>query len=166
MTTYQLADLIIKIVALGATAAGAIFAAVTFDKNRRLEKAKWLTQLHDKFFGKDSQYTEMRKLLDYHDDKAPSQDYILLSNSIENNLNDNIDLQEKLLTYLNFFEYIATLWKTEQLKPEEIRLMFGYYLKSLRKHKWIMAFLENYSENDFKNIPALISKIEETENKK
>ncbi|CAN5787736.1 hypothetical protein BH11BAC7_BH11BAC7_01580 [soil metagenome] len=42
MTFYQIADFLVKFIALGATAIGAIIAAIVFRKNVRLEKHKWL----------------------------------------------------------------------------------------------------------------------------
>lgn len=161
---YQTIDLIIKAVAFIVTAIGIIFAALTFrsnsktlERNSLLEKAKWLNQLYEKFFEKPI-YSEIRELLDYN--SSPNEKYTRLKDVIERKSDSESKLQEQLVVYLNFFEYIATLWKTGQITERDVHMMFGYYIKNLEKHDWLMSFAK---ENEFKNLSLLISAVKTQE---
>jgi hypothetical protein len=66
------------------------------------------------------------------------------------------DLAEKLVNYLNFFEFVASLWKMDQLSKQEIILLFDYYIRLLKRHPEVLAFLEKHS---FENLQALIKEI-------
>jgi len=54
----------------------------------------------------------------------------------------NDSLEEKLVDYLNFFEFIASLWKLRQLPIEEIQMMFDYYIRRIGTHGFLMEYLQ------------------------
>jgi hypothetical protein len=136
----------------------AFIGLLTYWENKQLEKTKWLSQLHDKFFV-DNKYSDMRILLDY---KIPNQDYENLKTSFPDKTNFSFhQLQEKLVEYLNFFEFIATLKKRKQLKDDDINMMFGYYISHLDDHKWIVNSIK---DGGFDNLPKLIADIKAFKN--
>ena len=146
-------DLYIKAFSGLLVAFSALFAAATYFRNGRLDRAKWISELHEKFF-ESEKYAEIRKLLDY---KKPEERYQALADSFPNNEeSNNIDDEEKLVNYLNFFEFIAVLEKRGQLTIGEINDTFGYYILTLNQHKWLKDSLTSYQ---FKNLPNLINMI-------
>lgn len=56
----QIFDVFVKLV----TIAGIILAVYTYRKNAKLERAKWLNMLFEKFYEKEM-YKEIRLLIDY-----------------------------------------------------------------------------------------------------
>lgn len=151
----RLIDLYIKIFSGVIVSVSAFFAAFSYFRNGRLERAKWLSHLHEKFFA-ENKYGEIRMLLDY---KEPIKNYDALKVSFSDSSNfSNADLQEKLIGYLNFFEFIATLEKEKQLDFKHINMTFGYYLSSLKEesNSWVYS---NLSKNGFTNLPGLVERI-------
>ncbi len=49
---------------------------------------------------------------------------------------------EPLVDYLNFFEFVASLWKLRQLKIKEVEMMFEYYIRNLAEKPEIVRFIE------------------------
>jgi hypothetical protein len=139
-------DLIIKLLSL----IGIIFGVLTYYRNTRIEKAKWLNQLHEKFFEKDT-YKQIRIYIDYK-----TEQFKKLKEQINLDSNEDPILQETFVDYLNFFEFIATLEKLNQLEINEINLVFGYYIRQLGKFDFILKFIR---ENEFSNLTSLIEKI-------
>jgi hypothetical protein len=152
-------DLYIKTISGFLVGFSALFAASTYYRNGRLERAKWLNTLHENFFI-ENKFSEIRRLLDY---KEPADQYSSLKVSFpDRNDKNNIDLEEKLVDYLNFFEFIATLNNQGQLSLSEINSTFGYYISKLSAHKWLTESLEIH---EFKNLPLLIEEINRLKNK-
>ncbi len=127
---------------------GAI-AAGTYAKNVRVKRAEWLASLHDKYYVSRS-YKRIRRILDYR--AVP--DYDALKTAVAEGGNDK--LQEALVDYLNFFEFIASLWKMEQLSAKEISMLFEYYLLDLQQHAFVMSYIEG---NNFQNLAELIAHL-------
>jgi gamma-glutamylcyclotransferase (GGCT)/AIG2-like uncharacterized protein YtfP len=65
-------------------------------------------------------------------------------------------LVEELVDYLNFFEFVSSLWKANQLKPEEVKMLFNYYLQPLATLPFLKAFIHEY---DFDNLEALLEAL-------
>ncbi len=65
-------------------------------------------------------------------------------------------LCEGLVDYLNFFEYISSLWKTGQLTQTEIFMLFDYYLRLIRKHDFVWNFVR---EHGFENLAELVESL-------
>lgn len=121
----------------------------TYWKNSSLKRAEWLYQLYQKFYEEDH-YKEIRRILDYD----PADDLGRLRYGIENDC--ECQLVEALVDYLNFFEFIATLWQLKQLTLKELSMVFQYYVLELRKHDFVMEFMHN---EGFRSLPALIDAL-------
>ena len=65
-------------------------------------------------------------------------------------------LEEKLVDYLNFFEFIASLWKLRQLPIEEIQMMFDYYIRRIGSYGFIMEYLQ---EQGFEGVLQLVREV-------
>ena len=61
-------------------------------------------------------------------------------------------LVELFVDYLNFFEFIASLWKLGQLSETEIAMLFEYYLDNLGEHDFILSFI---TDEGFENLSGL-----------
>lgn len=68
-------------------------------------------------------------------------------------------LEEKLVDYLDFFEFIASLWHLRQLPIREIRMMFDYNVRRLGDYDFIMDYLE---KEGFEGLIELVKKVRET----
>ena len=60
------------------------------------------------------------------------------------------------MDYLNFFEFVASLWKLGQLRKGEVEMMFEYYLRDLAKKPEVMRFIE---KEGFERLQELIAEI-------
>ncbi|TAF46587.1 MAG: hypothetical protein EAZ51_01215 [Sphingobacteriales bacterium] len=127
------------------TIAGIVIAVFTYLKNTKLSQAKWLSELFEKFYEKET-YKEVRLLIDYK-----TAQYQNLINSIK--ADTEPELQEKLVDYLNFFEFISTLNVEKQLSLRQINLVFGYYINAISQSEEIMDFIK---KSGFQNLPDLI----------
>ena len=114
---------------------GGLFAGRTYLRDSTVKKAEWLERLHDKFFYTD-EYKSVRRILDY----GSVDNYASFQEAIDSDI-ANED-QEDLIDYLNFFHFIAALWKNGQLKDEEVKMLFDYYVCLLTKHDFIMTYMK------------------------
>src|SRR5689334_25449179 len=97
--------------AVGAAAAAA-FAAFVYRCNSALERAKWASSLYEKFYEAPT-LKEMRDRLDCLRDS--------------DSVNEIVIREEPAFTDdLNFFEFIAFLKSSQQLKDSEVEALFGY----------------------------------------
>lgn len=138
-------DTILKISGL----VGGIGALVTFWRNAKLKRAEWLYQLHAKFYESPA-YKRIRHMLDYQ----PDPEFANLRAAVTQGGND--ELAEAFVDYLNFFEFVASLWKMGQLNQSEIAMIFEYYLLNLKNHEFVMEFI---SGNGFENLETLIARV-------
>lgn len=132
MNFYFVRDLVLFFVTiLGPLAAiGAlVWAAYVFWKNSRLERAKWLSNLYEKFYEKDN-LKGIRDVLDSDDD---------ISLEITKLIRDE---SKEFTDYLNFFEFVAFLKKSKQLKTDEIDDLFGYYLDCLNRRENLRVYVK------------------------
>ncbi|MEL5848649.1 MAG: hypothetical protein U7M05_04695, partial [Candidatus Igneacidithiobacillus chanchocoensis] len=121
--------------------------------SRRVAKAKWLSKLYNDFYRK-RRYHDVRKLLDYIDD----ENYDDLKNKLV--LHTDIDLEEKVVDYLNFFHFIFILVETGQITVKDVRSMFKYYISLLGKHD----IIRNYMVNE--GFEKLLNFVDEVDNEK
>src|SRR5437763_6463265 len=104
----------------------ALLALATYRKNARTKRAEWLSTLHAKFFESEN-YKRIRSILDYEQPELAILRKLVSSGDYD-------ELAELLVDYLNFFEFIASLWKLGQLDIEEVATLFEYYLTNLSAH--------------------------------
>lgn len=147
--TYQ--DVILPTVTLLATAIGGFATIHVFFRNSQLKRAEWLYSLFEKFFY-DEKYSEIRRIIDY----AHPEDIEKLIKAI-NSTNDH-DLEEQLVNYLNFFEFIANLWLLKQVPLREIKMMFEYYIRRLEEHDFIMDYINKYG---FEGVAKLVEGVKD-----
>ncbi|MBO0694753.1 MAG: hypothetical protein J2P56_01500, partial [Verrucomicrobia bacterium] len=105
-----------------------IFAFLQYRANSRLERARWLASLYEKFYEKD-QLKGVRQTLDSADRDASEISKLVT------------DEPSEFTDYLNFFEFVAVLEKSGQLKSNEIEDLFHYYLDCLEKSPKIREYL-------------------------
>jgi hypothetical protein len=118
-----------------------------------LQKNQWHSQLFKEFYIQDT-YKEMRYILDF----KPNLEYCQLISSLEPESADRIS--EKLYDYLNFFEFIASMWKSKQIDYHEIMNLFRYYLVMLSKIDFIRNEIKS---KDFDFLESLLLEIEKRE---
>ncbi len=122
------------VVEIGSSVIGlgtAIWAFWVYRANSRIEHAKWLVNLHEKFFERDL-YKGIRELLDCAegDDEAAGKIGKLVSEE-----------PAGFTDYLNFFEMVAALAETGQISDKEVLTLFEYYLKCIRDREQVMEYL-------------------------
>lgn len=144
-----LKDIIIPGVAVLVAAVGGAITIYIYYSNSQLRRAEWLYSLFEKFFYQ-SRYADIRRLLDYGD----KNDLEHLRKALDTH--GNQQLEEELVDYLNFFEFIATLWKLEQLPIEQVRMMFDYYIQRLGDYDFIMIYLETQG---FEGLASLVREV-------
>ena len=109
-------------------ALAALFAIYVYFGNSRLERARWLGSLYEKFYERND-LKEVREVLDC--DKGDSPE-----------INKLVDEESQRFTdYLNFFEFVAVLGKSGQLKQGEIEDLFRYYLDCLEKNRKVRDYI-------------------------
>lgn len=136
------------IVAFAAVCGGAVTIR-TYWRNSSLKRAEWLYQLYEKFY-EENFYKNMRQIIDYEREEEIRR----LKNGLENDCED--ELVESLVDYLNFFEFIASLWKLGQLPIKEIAMVFEYYILRIGDYDFLNKFLVDES---FDNLPELINAL-------
>jgi hypothetical protein len=132
-----------------ATITGGAVTIYTYWRNSGLKRAEWLYQLYEKFY-EESYYKKIRQIIDYEREEEIGK----LKNGIENDCED--ELIESLVNYLNFFEFIASLWKLGQLPIKEIAMIFEYYILRIGDYEFLNKFLVDES---FDHLPELIDAL-------
>lgn len=125
-----------------------VIALITYRRNVRTKRAEWLSALHAKFF-ESTNYKSIRHIIDYE----PAE-FVTLRECIAQGGSDQ--LVESFVDYLNFFEFIASLWKLKQLSLDEVAMMFEHYLNNLASHQFIVDFV---AAHGFENLAALIAEL-------
>ncbi|MBC8110336.1 MAG: hypothetical protein H7Y04_04680 [Verrucomicrobia bacterium] len=113
------------------SASGIVFGVITYYRNLKLRRAEWLKSLFEKFY-ENPQYKTIRHKID---------------------AGNELIKEEDLVDYLNFFEFVASLWKLNQIKKYEVLMLFEYYLNLLNNHQEIYQYIEKYG---FENLISLL----------
>jgi hypothetical protein len=124
------------------TVLAAGFAAFVYYRNSAFERAKWASSLYEKFY----EETNLKQLRDRLDCLKDSD-----------SVNEIVIREEPAFTdYLNFFEFIAFLKSSKQLKDSEIEVLFGYYLDCLNRHDRVRQYVSN-PENGYEALAKLLT---------
>jgi hypothetical protein len=126
-----------------------VMVVTVYWRNSGLKRAEWLYQLYEKFY-EESYYKKIRQIIDYEREEEIGK----LKNGIENDCEDK--LIESLVNYLNFFEFIASLWKLGQLPIKEIAMIFEYYILRIGDYEFLNKFLV---DERFDHLPELIDAL-------
>ncbi len=113
-----------------------------YRQNSQLERAKWITALCEKFFEADALKPVREKL----DDEEP--DSAVITGLIEAQPSNFTD-------YLNFFEFVAILKHSGQMTDKDVQDLFDYYLRSLKKHNQVTAYVHD-KKNGFEHLRRLL----------
>ena len=124
----------------------ALGAALTYSWNAQFQRAKWLAELHQKFFDNQT-YREVRNVLDREAG----------STAVDNLLKEN---EPALSEYLNFFHFVALIRNRGQIASKDVENLFSYYLECLKRH----AQVKNYIENRQNKFVALRKMLKELKN--
>ena len=108
--------------------------------------------LYEEFYD-DPKHKYIRRVLDYD----LEEDLKKLQDAIKNN--SNPELEEKLVDYLYFFEFISSLWQMKQISIGEIDMLFEYYVELLLEHEFIPPYLE---KEGYKNTVKLLEFYKKT----
>ena len=115
----------------GATIEGAVAAVLAmrvYYANSRLRHAEWLASLYEKFYERPD-LKGIRETLDCEASDSAGVVKLVSEEPFE------------FTDYLNFFEFVAVLWKSGQLKPDEIEDLFRYYLDCLEKNRKVRDYI-------------------------
>ena len=124
------------------TALAVGFASFVYRRNSTLERAKWASGLYEKFY----EATTLKQMRDRLD--CSNELYLV---------NEIVIREEPAFTdYLNFFEFIAFLKTSNQLKDSEIEALFGYYLDCLNRHDRVKQYISN-PENGYEGLSNLLT---------
>ncbi len=118
---------------IGASVGGAITICI-YRRNSSLRRSEWLYSLFKHFFC-ESSYAQVRQMLDYEKPEEISS----LRKALE--LHSDQGLEEAMVNYLNFFEFIASLYRLRQLTMQELCMVFDYYIRRLGDYPFIMNYL-------------------------
>jgi gamma-glutamylcyclotransferase (GGCT)/AIG2-like uncharacterized protein YtfP len=127
---------------------GLILGLLRYQRNSRLRRIEWLASLYERFYCSDA-FKRMRGIIDYQ-----SHELRIIETCIA--ADHRHDLVEELVDYLNFFEFVASLWKAKQLKSDELKMLFNYYLQPLANRPFFCAFIHDY---DFDNLERLLKEL-------
>jgi len=118
----------LKAIAVLIGAAAGVAAIFVYFFNSRVQRAKWLTSLYEKFYERPD-LKGVREALDREGGESPSVDKLVIEEPAE------------FTDYLNFFEFVAVLGKSGQLKENEIEDLFRYYLDCLEKNRKVREYI-------------------------
>jgi len=138
-TLYYIAG---SIAALG-TLIAAFFALCVYRSNSRLERARWASTLYERFYEKND-LKDVRTVLDCPPDSDSINELVLREDP-------------KFTDYLNFFEFIAFLERSRQLRDSEVEDLFGYYLACLRRHDRLRTYINDPS-NGYEGLAKLLER--------
>lgn len=130
-------ELVFKIVALVISGVGAALALWSYRRSTSMRRAEWLYSLHKEFYQED-RYRRIRRVIDYEDDE-----YEQLREDIEDPNAERYELLEDLVDYLNFFEFLSGLVRLRQLKDEELKMLFEYYLNRLADMEFLRIYIRD-----------------------
>ena len=136
---------VVEIIGVTVTLAGGLWAIWTYRQSLMLQRAKWMKDLYDKFY-EHKDLKAVRNLLDSDDDKQ-------IRSMVAEEPPDFTD-------YLNFFEFLGYLWESKQIKAEEIRGLFDYYLRNLKRNEAVAAYIADPTRG-FEKLQKLLKMIEE-----
>ncbi len=139
---------ILQAMLLGVSIIGGTVAVITYRRDANRRRAEWLMSFYEKFY-EHAQYKKIRYLLDYQ-----PPEYDELKRAVESDEAD--ERAEQVVDYLNFFEFVGSLWRLGQISLRDIRMLFEYYLENLRSHDWLRQVVR---DQGFESLDLLLEKI-------
>lgn len=133
----------IEMAAYGVAILAALGSFLQYHRNSIRERTRWLFELYQRLYEQKTLRT-MRIRLDSHDTKFVSEE-------------KDLDLLGDLDDFLNFFEFIAYLWKKGELQLEEVRALFAYPLRTIAEDEAVMIYVSKYGYDD--DLGALLEEL-------
>lgn len=130
---------IIAIAAALLTLIPACVAVYVYRRNSALDRAKWMLNLYEKFY-EQPRLKDVREILDSESGDKEVDSLVM-------------KCPADFTDYLNFFEFVAYLEKQKQLTREEIKALFDYYIKCLKRHTRVINFIR---ENGYEDMQELL----------
>lgn len=124
------------------------WALFTYRQRVKLERAKWIKELYEKFYER-SDLKAVRDLVDSREEDVTKRAEL-----------DKLIGEERpeFTDYLNFFEFLGYLEESRQVRQTDIFGIFGYYLASLKQNEKVNGYVED-GENGFEMLRRLLSKV-------
>jgi hypothetical protein len=112
-------------------AAAAFGAAVKYGESKKLERAKWVLQLYEKFY-EEVRLRRVREILDCGTASNAGVDELVDSH------------EPDFIDYLNFFEFVSYLQKSGQVDHADVDALFGYYIRCLADQVRVRKYISDY----------------------
>jgi hypothetical protein len=122
---WTLQEWIGSLSSLGAVG-GIFWAAATYRADLRRKRAETLQQLFEKFY-EGSMYKAVRKAMD--------------QNRLDEKWIQDPENEEKLVDYLNFFEFMVSLEALKQIRRIEVQKLFAYYLDLMQRTPVVSSYV-------------------------
>jgi hypothetical protein len=136
---------VVEIIGIALTLAGYFWALWTYRQSLMLQRAKWVKDLYDKFY----EHSELKKVRDLLDSDDHQQIRSIVAEE-----------GPAFTDYLNFFEFLGYLLESKQIKAEEIRGLFDYYLRNLKRNEAVAAYIADPTKG-FEKLQKLLTMVEE-----
>jgi hypothetical protein len=109
----------------------AFLAVLTYRQNTNVAKTRLMKELYEKFYERE-ELKSVRNELDSADEQRIAK----------------LVAQEapSFTDYLNFFEFVAYLEESGQVKKTDVDGIFGYYLQNLKSSHHIIQYIKNPSK--------------------
>lgn len=120
------------------------WAIWVYSRNSKLERARWLTSLYEKFYEEE----RLKRVRDRLDCEAGNEQVSGLVSREPPEFTD----------YLNFFEFMAVLKENKQLKDRDIEDMFGYYLRCLKQQESVRSYIGE-NKNGYEKLKDLLNEL-------
>ena len=132
----------VPILAFIAGAWSVIQATRSYRINTRLEEARWTVRMYEKFY----EQPDLKKTREALDCEANAESVRTLVQ----------DESSQLTDYLNFFELLAILHNSKQMRVSAIEAMFGYYLDCIQRQASLSSYIRNSSESGFEQLDGYL----------
>ncbi len=109
----------------------AFWAVWTYHQSMKLARARWVKELYEKFY-EQPQLKTVREELDSSDEGVKTK----LVRGESSSFTD----------YLNFFEFLAYLKESGQVKKADMLGIFQYYLENLKSCPDVFAYINDASK--------------------
>lgn len=119
----------LEIAAYAVAILAAIGSFFQYRRNSARERTRWLFELYQRFY-EHSDLKKMRVKIDWGETAFVKK-------------GEDKELLKQLDDYLNFFEFLAFLYKTREVKKKEIEAMFDYPLRTMAKDKDVRDYIAN-----------------------
>ncbi len=121
----------------------AAWTIYTYHRSVKLERAKWIKDLYEKFY----ESIGLKMVRDAIDSSNHTQIDTMVTNE-----------DPAFTDYLNFFELLGYLWESRQISKEELLGLFDYYLGDLKKNKKIVDYIET-PKKGFEKLQKLLKLV-------